>query len=557
MSFKSIVGALRAVQNKFDPDSIERQHACLEHLSRLAFPRNEATVQYHDSLLFLAAHPQTRELERRVGAELARLERFLKASRHERPVAAWEDQGMAYVDIVTRFSHDAARWMLGHPHAAVALDRFDQPKAELNDILKLTLPSLERSETTADCSNDELMDALKVPPARRLPFLVQELSRHDGDPLLKDHLYDSLDVFLRIRPTNGQFSKARNRLPMTQGTVHQKGIAKKFDVCGLINLPLPSPRAMSQGERDEAILVLKNTMALTMRETDPCTYLEPSSLRIVDLEGGLSCAVFGMTPDRQLPLESYVGFTLFKNGLPVAYGGAWIFGPRAGFGMNIFEPYRGGESGYMMAQVLRTYRKTFRVDYFEVDAHQFGLDNPDGIASGAYWFYHRHGFRSIDAELDALATSEKAKIELRPGYRSSEKTLLKLTGSNVALNLGRQVPMHIFDITTEVTKVTAKRFDSNRLAMERESIAAFMKSAGWTRTPTADEQRVLREWAPAAAAIGVKTKREHELLAACVRAKPRDVVAYQDAVWAWQRETGRAPEARSQVGRPRRRCAAA
>ena len=330
---------------------------------------------------------------------------------------------------------------------------------------------------------------------------------------------------------------------MPQGTVHQNDIVKKFDVSGLINTPLPPPRAMSQTERDEAILVLKNTMALTIRETDPCTYLEPSSLRIVDLERGLSCAVFGMTPDRQLPLESYVGFTLFKNGLPVAYGGSWIFGPRAAFGMNIFEPYRGGESGYMMAQVLRTYRKTFRVDYFEVDAHQFGLDNPDGIASGAYWFYHRHGFRSIDATLDALAASEKAKIERRTGYRSSEKTLLKLTGSNVALNFGRRVPMHIFDITTEVTKVTAKRFDSNRLAMERESIAAFLKSAGWTQTPTADEQRVLREWAPAAAAIGVKTKREHELLAACVRAKPRDVLAYQDAVWAWQRETGRAPKA--------------
>ena len=172
MSFKSIVGALRAVQNKFDPDSIERQRACLEHLSRLAFPRNEATAQYHNGLLFLAAHPHDRELERRVAAELARLERFLKARRYERPVAAWEDQGMAYVDIVTRFSHDAARWMLGHPHATVALDSFDQPKAKLNDILKLTLPSLESSETTADYSNDELMDALKVPLARRLPFLV-------------------------------------------------------------------------------------------------------------------------------------------------------------------------------------------------------------------------------------------------------------------------------------------------------------------------------------------------------------------------------------------------
>ena len=212
--------------------------------------------------------------------------------------------------------------------------------------------------------------------------------------------------------------------------------------------------------------------------------------------------------------------------------------------MNIFEPYRGGESGYMMAQVLRTYRQTFRIDYFEVDAHQFGLDNPDGIASGAYWFYHRHGFRSIDATLAALAASEKAKIERRPGHRSSAKTLLALTGSNVALNFGGRVPMHIFDITTEVTKLTARRFHSNRLAMERASIAAFVKGAEWTQTPTADEQRVLREWAPAAAAIGVKTRREHRLLAACVRAKPGDVLAYQDAVWAWQRETGRAGSAR-------------
>jgi hypothetical protein len=298
---------------------------------------------------------------------------------------------------------------------------------------------------------------------------------------------------------------------------------------------------MDPAEREAAILVLKNTMALTVRETDPCTYLEPGSLRIVDLERGLSCAVFGMTPDRQLPLESYVGFTLFKNGLPVAYGGSWMFGPRAAFGMNIFEPYRGGESAYMMAQVLRTYRQSFAIDYFEVDAHQFGLDNPDGIATGAYWFYHRLGFRSIDATLDALAAREKATMARRPGHRSSEKTLLELTGSNVALDLGRHVPLHIGDIMSAVTRMTARRFASDRQAMERASIAAFVEAAGWTGEPTADEQRALREWAPAAAAMDVRTQREHELLAACVRAKPRDVLAYQDAVWAWQRETGRAP----------------
>ena len=543
MSFKSLVDALRAVQNRFDPDSARRQRACLEQLARLGFPLSEVTARYHDSLLFLAAHPQSRELERRVAGELARLERFLKARRHARPIAAWADQGMAYVDIVTRFSHDATRWMLGHPHASVALDSFDQPRAELNDILKLTLPALERSETTADCSNHELMDALQVPPTRRLPFLVQELSRHDGDPLLKDHLYDSLDVFLRIRATHGRFSKARNRLAMPRGTVHQKDIVKRFDVAGLIDTPLPAPREMSPAERDEAVLVLKNTMALTVRETDPCTYLEPGSLRIVDLERGLACAVFGMTPDRQLPLESYVGFTLFKNGLPVAYGGAWIFGPRAAFGMNIFEPYRGGESGYMMAQVLRTYRRHFEVDCFEVDAHQFGLDNPDGISSGAYWFYHRHGFRSIDPALAALAVRELGRIERRRGYRSSERTLLKFTASNVALNLGTGVPMAIADITSAVTRLAARRFRGDRLAMERDTVAAFLEGARWTQPPRADEARVLREWAPAAAALGVRTRREYALLADCVRAKPGDVQAYQGAVWAWQRASGRAPRA--------------
>jgi ABC-type transport system substrate-binding protein len=44
-------------------------------------------------------------------------------------------------------------------------------------------------------------------------------------------------------------------------------------------------------------------------------------------------------------------------------------------------------------------------------------------------------------------------------------------------------------------KVALRRAISLAVDVERESIAAFLKSAGWTQTPTADEQRVLREWA--------------------------------------------------------------
>jgi len=223
-----------------------------------------------------------------------------------------------------------------------------------------------------------------------------------------------------------------------------------------------------------------------------------------------------MTAERQLPFESYVGFTLFKNGLPAAYGGAWVVGERAAFGMNIFEPYRGGESGFMMCQVLRVVRQVFRVRWFEVDAHQFGLDNPDGIATGAFWFYYKHGFRPIDRKLAKRAEAERAKIAARAGYRSSERTLLAFTGSNVALDfdaaLRRKPPLHLFDWTTAITRTIARRFDGDRRAAE---------AAAQQRLPGGGEYALL------ALALGIEDGETLALLRRLARAKPRDLFAYQ------------------------------
>ena len=119
-------------------------------------------------------------------------------------------------------------------------------------------------------------------------------------------------------------------------------------------------------------------MVLTGRETDTSTYMDENSFRLFELERGISVAIYGMTPERQLPLESYVGYTLFKNGFPAAYGGAWVFGERSLFGINVFEQFRGGESGFILCQLLRVYRQAFNVNYFEVEPYQFGLDNPEG-----------------------------------------------------------------------------------------------------------------------------------------------------------------------------------
>lgn len=131
---------------------------------------------------------------------------------------------------------------------------------------------------------------------------------------------------------------------------------------------------------------------------------------------------------------------MFKNGLPIAYGGSWIWADQAKFGLNILEPYRGGESGYVMCKLLRVYQQVFGLKMIEVDAYQFGLDNPDGIRSGAYWFYYRCGFRSMTEALCLLAEQEKQKMKKNPAYRSSGKSLKKFTGSNMIWRSGEDWP---------------------------------------------------------------------------------------------------------------------
>lgn len=534
-SFAALAGALRKLLGRFDADSVTHQRALVRALAVAPLPRGAALVTYHDALLFLAAHPFDDAMAHDVERGMARIERFLKSQpRGQAPVKAWEDQGMPWVDIVTRFSHDTTRWLLTHPMLDVGIECIDEPRASYNDVLAITLPALERPLTTVGHERSDLLKALGVAPRDELRFVVDELARLDAQPLAKDHLHDALGIFLRIKPRSAAFSKARNRLALgPQGLVHQRDKLRSFDVRALLDTPLPEPRAMAPAARDEVIRVLRDTMTLTIRETDPCTYLEPASLRVWDLERGLAVAFFGMQPQRQMPLESYVGFTLFKNGLPVAYGGSWVFGARADFGMNIFEPYRGGESGFMMAQLLRCYRQAFGVDYFEVDAHQFGLDNPDGIASGAYWFYHRHGFRSIDSALARLAEQEKRRIDTRPGYRSSEKTLLRFTGSNVALRLGsaKTLPVGVHDIAAKVTAMIRRDHEGLRAKAEAACLARLCREAGCA--PPRDDGPDAPAWSQAALAACATRCGDQEtwrLWAASAAAKSKDLFAYQALV---------------------------
>ena len=529
-TFKVLIARLQKVHGCFDREAIAETRECLHQLRTVALRRSAPLAAYHACLLFLCAHPTDAAMLAQVESELRRIASFMR--RHTRPHGTATDLvGLPYVKAVVQFSHDCLRWLLRHPHCRVTFEGYHGSAPDLNALLRATLPALEQAETNAGYTNDELLDALGVKSARRLDFLVAELSRLDHTPQVKDHLFDALGVMAGVTPTHVAFSLAFNRLPIRELTFLTERLTS-FDALALMNRALPRARRLGATGNDEANRVIRNAMALTARETDPATYLDSRSLRVFDLERGVSVAIFGMTPDRQLALESYVGFTAFRNGLPVAYGGSWVFGERADFGMNVFDPYRGGESGYLMCQLLRVYRQAFGIRYFEVDASQFGLGNPEGIDTGAFWFYYKYGFRPVDRELARSARAEKQRLNATAGARSTRAVLTRFTGSSLALNFGGRAPAPLYDVTARVTRMVSQAYRGNRPSAEQDCVTRFL-AATRMRWPGDRHQRVsLAEFALVARSLRVTDAASLRLLRDMQRTKPVDVYRYQRALTA-------------------------
>ncbi|MBK9982679.1 MAG: hypothetical protein IPP15_09700 [Saprospiraceae bacterium] len=527
-TFKSLSHNLKENANRFDPISLETKFKCLKDLSKMILPVNKELITYFETLLFIIAYPSDATQLFLAEKELLRITKILQANRKSQS-KLFDNSGMPFTSTITRFSHDGVRWLLAHPHCNVTFNSFESPTLQLNEVLRMTLTSLEKSETTAGLSNQSLMDMLLVPEKQRLRFIINELARLDHLPFIKDHFFDRLELFVRVTPKDKLFSKAYNRLDFPSPYFNLE-LLKKFEVKEVIIKTLPACAEMLNEESEKVVYVIKNSMAVTGRETDPTTFMEDGSLRLYHLERGISVAIYSMIPSRQLPLESYVGFTAFKNGFPVAYGGAWVFGERANFGINIFESFRNGESAFILAQLLRVYKHVFKLCYFEVEPYQFGLDNPEGIASGAFWFYYRFGFRPLDLTLGQKANEEHEKIKTRKGYRTSHKTLIRFTESSIGLKLGKSVPPGVVDVTARVTRMIQRRYNGDRILAEADCRTKFLVKTKITATHDEYQNQVLTEVALWAEALTIKEAHRLDLLGQMITAKPRDVYAYQDLV---------------------------
>ena len=85
--------------------------------------------------------------------------------------------------------------------------------------------------------------------------------------------------------------------------------------------------------------------------------------------------------------------------------------------------------------MLRAFRTLYGSGRFVINAYQFGAGNAEAIASGAFWFYYRLGFRPASAQARRLAAREAQRMAADRKYRSDARTLKSLAVGDLHLDL--------------------------------------------------------------------------------------------------------------------------
>jgi hypothetical protein len=472
---------LKKTAHVFNENSASLKHDLLLSCSKQKLNDTKTIRHYHDTLLFLLSYPENEKTLALAKSEMSRLaEAVRKLSDIKKEKL--DLSGLVFTNTHGGFSISLIKWLLKEFPGTASVHSFDDEGIHPKEIFKHALGEME-----FEIASDEKLKPeawlTKVSGTKnkhkQLHWIINAFGTINASDLIKDQLMDSLKLYVTIEPKSENFSRSFGKVARKENYFHSKGILKKFNEQELIHRKLPSPKKLSQQQKTEIINSSRIALCLLNRETDPVTYCNEDGLLYYELEHGLSIALFSMLPERRLPLESYIGFMMFKNGYPMAYGGGWLFGKRSLLGINIFEAFRGGESAFVFAQLLRTYKNAFGADYFEVEPYQFGKDNPEGLQSGAFWFYYRFGFRPVNEQLNKLATEEFQKIQSDKTYRSPISTLKLFTKSNVFVNFkGSEKPINPSDISKYISQQIVKQFNGDRSGAEKKCLINLKKELG-------------------------------------------------------------------------------
>jgi len=520
---------LERIKSEFGGDVAARKRELAASLATVRFATARALARFHDVLCYLRAYPDDEAVRNEVERILDRFASRRDLARHRSLLA---DTGIAGTDIYFRFFQPTADYLARRHPAALRIDwpEFDE-KERLERMLCLfalygETPGLDK----------ELFDArgwlerMKSPSETDAVFLIRRFAALAVDEFVRERMFEELDVPIRLRAGPNTPSRTRalhRRAPIVFQTTPLR--RERPNVAREIALPPRSIRAVSESEGAELVDLAREAMITRSRDLDAFAHGDARDVRRIDCGDGLEFACIGVRPERRLLLEAVYGFLTLKNGVPIGYVLASALFNSCEVAYNVFETFRGGEAAHVYGRVLAMLRALFAADTFTVYPYQLGSHNEEGLRSGAFWFYHKLGFRPRDREVLAVLRREEARMRRDRKHRSDRATLVRLAAENVywSKSRSREDVIGVFPlgaIGLAITDSLAARFGADRERGQRvacEEAARLLGEPRWRRLPSG-ERLAWERWSPLVLILpGIErwSSSERRALARVVRAK--------------------------------------
>jgi hypothetical protein len=437
-SSASYVRELTEIRNRFDTHSIEKKERLLTLLLNENKISDRTLLKLHETLLFLRAHPSYKSILK-LAEKLQQQTTFQITSsiRRKKTEGVFEQSGIKGTHVVATFTYELLVWLIKEYPQHVYLDSFGATEENASAIIGALLPlPLKENFTDGESGSVDLwMEGIAGKDKRKqLQFLLQLISRSEASLKMAGLIIEQLEVYIKIDLAKLP-SRSTLKGPARKIYYHKEPLLKKIDLPSILRSPLPPPTTLKEQQKKQLLQTIRFQLISLYRETDPGTSTDINDITLFQLEHGLDIVLLGMDVEHRTPIDTYIGFFAFKNQMPYAYGGAWLLGSMAKIGLNIFEPYRGGESAWFFSQLMRVYFKEFKPGYFVAEPYQVGRNNPEGIESGAFWFYYKLGYRPIVPAHRKLAEKEYLKLSSKKIKSTSTKILEQLVEEELVLNI--------------------------------------------------------------------------------------------------------------------------
>lgn len=484
----SLISQLFAIRNRYGNPFSSQKLKLLNALSGKPVSGKHALQTYYSTLLFLIAYPDNKIISKLALQSLQQLQDFIGG--HKKAKDGLYNSGIPNSQLSAAFGFEIVRWLRNSHPDSVRLSSFEADEGQIQSILSVVMRKVE-SEILQD-GNATWRSWLRHTSKKDDDLLTQLIAVFEVaemQPCVKDELWNALGINLEIDLPSHDCLPASIVTPY----YHRSLIKKNFN-----RQKSEKAKKVQLDEKAASHIINAARMVLVrhLREIDPISFTATGLVSYYQLPRGLSIALMGMVADRRNPIDSYMGYTVFKNGLPIAYAGSWILFDSGRIGLNVFPAYRGGESQYIFEQVMRVHQEVYHLNRFSVDPYQIGKDNSDGIHSGAFWIYYRAGFRPIQEAQRKLAEEEARKIKSNRHYRSPSSTLVKLADSRLEKVLyEKAIRFDATDLSLVYAAIVKEHYNGDRKKAGEGSSRKLAKLLGLTHNYGESLAFVLGSWA--------------------------------------------------------------